>query len=305
MPVFWDFAYFSFTIAAALPNVGRVHDPAPDSQGRHRPHAGVVFFFQRVDSRICHQCHGGAHRRKIERAAAIRPGAAGPDDRHQPPPGAAVRRRSRKRMRQLCSKMLLHVAASLGIRGYFRSKHRHPSIWTASQARHRRRAGVVGGKAHIELAGMSIQQFGASKLRRAGTATDGSNKPSLRGAGRCQRRATAAAVGRQHLQEARAPSARDTASLRYRLSWRMTPKIQSAGMPARLAGGGDLIRERPRDNAVEHRPIHRPAPGVVMVSAYQPPARSQMRGLDLDGGLGAAQHRRPFNGGIVRHVAIE
>jgi hypothetical protein len=63
MPVFWDFAYFSFTIAAAC-QTADVSTLDPRAQMGVGAHADLLSV-QRIDPGLCHQCDRGSHRRKL------------------------------------------------------------------------------------------------------------------------------------------------------------------------------------------------------------------------------------------------
>ncbi len=71
MPVFWDFAYFSFTIAAACQTSDVSTTERIDSQGRHCAHTDFVSF-QCRDSRLRSQRQRRFDRRKLKPHISVR-----------------------------------------------------------------------------------------------------------------------------------------------------------------------------------------------------------------------------------------
>ena len=69
MPVFWDFAYFSFTIAAACQTADVTTLNAGVRKARDCARRDLVSV-QRLDSRICNQCHRRPDRRQLNRLSA-------------------------------------------------------------------------------------------------------------------------------------------------------------------------------------------------------------------------------------------
>jgi len=136
------------------------------------------------------------------------------------------------RQRLQCARGCAAHSRAFRCRGCFQSKHRRP--WTSAAAIARRPPDLrCSGETHGELFSIAIQQFTQvsgsqrNRDRRIKQARHDRVRTSASG-GRSQR------PWRAPIASRRAQSARDTASLRNKLSWRMTASIQSCGNCASL-----------------------------------------------------------------------